>query len=211
MSDEEIYRLIVPRRTLAHRRIRHESLTQDESDRAVRIARITSQAEEVFGDDAKAARWLRKPKIRFEGRVPLELLRTEAGSRIVEEMLFLARVRANLRKTTHDEPAPAPAEISIGDVYIDTSSRIVRVRGAGIHLAPKEFDLLLIFTNNPNRVLTHKFLLRQIWGPVGEDQPEYLRTLIAQLRKKLDSSDSSRYIQSEPWVGYRLRNELTTS
>ena len=122
---------------------------------------------------------------------------------------LLARVRANLRKTAHDEPAPA--EISIGDVYIDTSSRIVRVRGAGIHLAPKEFDLLLIFTNNPNRVLTHKFLLRQIWGPVGEDQPEYLRTLIAQLRKKLDSSDSSRYIQSEPWVGYRLRNVLTTS
>jgi putative toxin-antitoxin system antitoxin component (TIGR02293 family) len=88
MSDEEIYRLIVPRRTLAHRRTQHELLTHDESDRAVRIARITSQAEEVFGDDAKAARWLRKPKARFEGRVPLELLRTEAGSRIVEEMLL---------------------------------------------------------------------------------------------------------------------------
>ena len=122
---------------------------------------------------------------------------------------LLARVRANLRKTAHDEPAPA--EISIGDLYIDTSSRIVRVRGAEIHLTPKEFDLLLIFTNNPNRVLTHKFLLRQIWGPAGEDQPEYLRVLIAQLRKKLGSSDSSRYIQSEPWVGYRLRNVLTTS
>ena len=121
---------------------------------------------------------------------------------------LLARVRANLRKTAHDEPTPA--EISIGDVYIDTSSRIVRVRGAEIHLTPKEFDLLLIFTNNPNRVLTHKFLLRQIWGPAGEDQPEYLRVLIAQLRKKLGSSDSSRYIQSEPWVGYRLRNVLTT-
>jgi hypothetical protein len=51
-------------------------------------ARVTSQAEEVFGDDAKAARWLRKPKIRFEGRFPLELLRTDAGSRIVEEMLL---------------------------------------------------------------------------------------------------------------------------
>jgi two-component system KDP operon response regulator KdpE len=87
----------------------------------------------------------------------------------------------------------------------------VRVRGAEIHLTPKEFDLLLIFTNNPNRVLTHKFLLRQIWGPAGEDQPEYLRVLIAQLRKKLDSSDSSRYIESEPWVGYRLRHELTIS
>jgi putative toxin-antitoxin system antitoxin component (TIGR02293 family) len=87
ISDEEIYNYIVPRRTLVHRKSRHESLTHEESDRAVRIARITSQAEEVFGDDAKAARWLRKPKAHFEGRTPLELLRTDAGARLVEEML----------------------------------------------------------------------------------------------------------------------------
>src|SRR5262249_10117823 len=72
ISDEEIYSFIVPRRTLVHRKSRHESLTHEESDRAVRIARITALAEEVFGDDAKASRWLRKPKTRFEGRTPLE-------------------------------------------------------------------------------------------------------------------------------------------
>jgi putative toxin-antitoxin system antitoxin component (TIGR02293 family) len=88
MTDEEIYSFIVPRRTLVHRKTRRESLTHDESDRAVRIARITSLAEEVFGDDAKASRWLRKAKIRFEGRTPLELLRTEAGARLVEELLL---------------------------------------------------------------------------------------------------------------------------
>lgn len=88
MSDEEIYNFIVPRRTLVHRKTRHEALTHDESDRAVRIARITSLAEEVFGDDAKAARWLRKAKSRFEGHTPLEMLRTEAGARLVEEMLL---------------------------------------------------------------------------------------------------------------------------
>jgi putative toxin-antitoxin system antitoxin component (TIGR02293 family) len=71
MSDEEIHSLIVSRRTLVHRKIRHESLTHDESDRAVRIARIMSLAEEVFGDDVKAAGWLRKAKTRFEGRTPL--------------------------------------------------------------------------------------------------------------------------------------------
>ena len=65
-----------------------EALTHDESDRAVRIARIASLAEEVFGNDAKAARWLRKAKTRFEGRSPFELLRTEAGARLVEEMLL---------------------------------------------------------------------------------------------------------------------------
>lgn len=88
MTDEEIYSFILPRRTLAHRKTRHESLTHDESDRAVRIARITSLAEEVFGDEAKASRWLRKAKSRFEGRSPLEMLRTEAGARLVEEMLL---------------------------------------------------------------------------------------------------------------------------
>jgi putative toxin-antitoxin system antitoxin component (TIGR02293 family) len=88
MSHEEIYSFIVPRRTLVHRKTRRESLTHDESDRAVRIARVTSLAEEVFGDDAKASRWLRKAKTRFEGRSPLEMLRTEAGARLVEEMLL---------------------------------------------------------------------------------------------------------------------------
>jgi putative toxin-antitoxin system antitoxin component (TIGR02293 family) len=88
ISDEEIYSFIVPRRTLVHRKSRSEALTHDESDRAVRIARITSLAEEVFGDDAKAGRWLRKAKTRFEGRNPLEMLRTEAGARLVEEMLL---------------------------------------------------------------------------------------------------------------------------
>jgi two-component system KDP operon response regulator KdpE len=122
---------------------------------------------------------------------------------------LLARVRANLRKSAREEPVPAVT--TVGELYIDTASRIVRVRGAEIHLTPKEFDLLLLLANNPNRVLTHKFLLRSIWGHAGEDQPEYLRVLIAQLRKKLDSTDSSRYIESEPWVGYRLRVELTTS
>jgi putative toxin-antitoxin system antitoxin component (TIGR02293 family) len=88
ISDEEIYRFILPRRTLVHRKTRSEALTHDESDRAVRIARISSLAEEVFGNDDKAARWLRKPKIRFENRAPFELLATEAGARLVEEMLL---------------------------------------------------------------------------------------------------------------------------
>ena len=77
LSAEEIYSFIIPRRSLVHRKSRHESLTDDESDRAVRIARMTSLTEEVFGDEAKTARWLRKAKTRFEGRSPLEMLRTE--------------------------------------------------------------------------------------------------------------------------------------
>ncbi len=122
---------------------------------------------------------------------------------------LLARVRANLRKGMRDEPQPAV--VTVGDLHIDTATRRVNVRGTETHLTPKEFDLLLTLAGSPDHVLTHKHLLRAIWGPAGEDQPEYLRVLVAQLRKKLDSSDSSRYIESEPWVGYRLRGEHTTS
>ena len=88
LTDEEIFSYVLPRRTLVHRRSRKEPLTHEESDRAVRIARISALAEEVFGDDAAAGHWLRKAKKRFEGRTPLEMLRTEAGARLVEEWLL---------------------------------------------------------------------------------------------------------------------------
>ncbi len=122
---------------------------------------------------------------------------------------LLARVRANLRKGLRNEPPPPV--MTVGELHIDAATRRVSVRGVETHLTPKEFDLLLQLASNPDRVLTHRQLLRSIWGPAGEEQPEYLRVLVAQLRKKLDSTDSSRYIESEPWVGYRLRGASTTS
>ena len=89
------------------------------------------------------------------------------------------------------------------------------MRGTPIHLTPKEFDLLLFFARKQGRVLTHKVLLRTIWGPYAIHQPEYLRVLIGQLRKKIERSEHPRYILSEPWVGYRFEpegaDELTLS
>jgi putative toxin-antitoxin system antitoxin component (TIGR02293 family) len=87
LSDSEAYQLIVPRRTLAHRIARREPLSREESDKAVRVARITALAEEAFGDPDRAWRWLRKTKRRFGGRKPIELLATEAGARLVEELI----------------------------------------------------------------------------------------------------------------------------
>jgi putative toxin-antitoxin system antitoxin component (TIGR02293 family) len=87
ISPAEIHDLILPRRRLAFRKVRNQSLSLFESDLTIRIVRITSLAEEIFGDDTKAVRWLRSPKTRFEGRTPLDMLRTETGGRIVEEML----------------------------------------------------------------------------------------------------------------------------
>jgi putative toxin-antitoxin system antitoxin component (TIGR02293 family) len=88
LSDAEVYQLIVPRRTLAHRVANHQSLSKEESDKAVRVARITAMAEQVFGESARAWRWLRKPKRSFFGKRPIEMLATEAGARIVEELIF---------------------------------------------------------------------------------------------------------------------------
>ena len=77
----------MPRRTLAHRRAKREPLSREESDKAVRVARITSLAEQTFGESDRAWRWMRKPKRRFQGRTPIEMIATEAGARLVEEMI----------------------------------------------------------------------------------------------------------------------------
>ena len=88
LTDDEIYSLIVPRRTLAHRRTRREALSRDESDRAVRLARIAALAEHVFGDSTRAWLWLRAGKRQFDARSPLQLVATEAGASLVEELLY---------------------------------------------------------------------------------------------------------------------------
>lgn len=86
-SDEEIHALVVPKRTLARRLSDGEPLTVEETDKAVRLARVDRLAANVFGDVAKAHRWLRKPKKALRGETPLAYLATEAGARVVEEML----------------------------------------------------------------------------------------------------------------------------
>lgn len=120
---------------------------------------------------------------------------------------LLARVRAQLRRT--EESVPAESYVEVGDFIIDSDAHAVSVRGRAVHLTPKEFDLLLLFARAPHRVLTHKILLRAIWGPAGEDQPEYLRVLIAGLRKKIEGGEGQRYIQSEPWIGYRFQPDTS--
>ncbi|HZI59007.1 MAG TPA: antitoxin Xre/MbcA/ParS toxin-binding domain-containing protein [Verrucomicrobiae bacterium] len=85
--EKEIYSIIVPRRTLQHRRARKEKLSREESDRAVRLARLSALTEKVFGDAQEGMDWLRSPKKRFRGRTPMEMITTETGSLLVEESL----------------------------------------------------------------------------------------------------------------------------
>ena len=116
---------------------------------------------------------------------------------------LLARVRVQQRRMALGEAAEENL-IELGDFRIDVERHQVMVRDVEVHLTPKEFDLLLYFARNADRVLTHKTLLRAVWGAAGIDQPEYLRVLVAQLRKKIEPGGEPRYILSEPWVGYRL-------
>jgi putative toxin-antitoxin system antitoxin component (TIGR02293 family) len=86
-SKQEIERFIIPARTLRHRKSRREPLTLDESDRLVRLTRIQALAEDVFGDPGKANRWLRQGLGILDGQSPLDVARSEAGARVIEQLL----------------------------------------------------------------------------------------------------------------------------
>jgi two-component system KDP operon response regulator KdpE len=122
---------------------------------------------------------------------------------------LLARVRAQLRRAAalpRDEPSAAVLEV--GDFRIELEARRVFVRGAEVHLTPKEYDLLVHFVRNAGKVLTHHNLLGAVWGGNYTEQGEYLRVFVGQLRKKIEPNPSTpRYILTEPWVGYRFDAE----
>jgi len=88
LQFKDIYEVVIPSRTLKHRRARQEPLNLDESDKFARLVRVYDQTLKVFADKEKALRWLNKPKHRFSERTPIQMLRTELGGRMVEEMLI---------------------------------------------------------------------------------------------------------------------------
>ena len=114
---------------------------------------------------------------------------------------LLARVRAHLRRTPSDV---ADGRIETGDFVIDQQAHTVTMRGVAVALTPKEYDLLVLLAQKPERVLTHRVLLRGVWGHGSTDQIENLRVLVASVRKKLERGREVRYIESEPWIGYRF-------
>ena len=118
---------------------------------------------------------------------------------------LLARVRVALRRT---DAAALSGIVKRGDLTIDLDRRRV-VRGADeLRLTPKELELLLFLAQHAGRVLTHRAILKAIWGPNAVDQPEHLRVLVNSLRRKLERDPSTpQYIKTEPWVGYRFAEE----
>ena len=117
---------------------------------------------------------------------------------------LLARIRVALRRVAEAQE-PEVQRVQVGDITIDFTRHQV-VRGdEDIRLTPKEFELLALLARNADRVLTHRNILKAIWGGNAVDQPEHLWVLVAQLRKKIEPDPGTpRYLLSEPWVGYRL-------
>ena len=118
---------------------------------------------------------------------------------------LFARVRAALRRAPFSLPTQTTKVLEAGAFRADLESRHVTVDGHEVHLTPKEFDLMTYFMTNPGKVLTHRTLLKAVWGGNYVDQNEYLRVFVGQLRKKVEPEGSKpRYILTEPWVGYRF-------
>lgn len=117
---------------------------------------------------------------------------------------LLARIRAALRRVMSEETAES-GMLRAGDLTIDFDRRRVLRGDAEIRLTPKELDLLTLLVRNHDRVLTHRAILKFIWGANAVERPEHLWTLVAQLRRKIEPDPSNpRYLLSEPWVGYRF-------
>ena len=120
---------------------------------------------------------------------------------------LLARVRVALRRSLGRD-GTLHGELTRGDLTIDFDRRRVFRAQEELRLTPREFELLTLLVMHAGRVLTHRTILKAIWGPNRIDQPEHLRVLMGQLRKKIEPDPAHpRYLLTEPWVGYRFADE----
>jgi two-component system KDP operon response regulator KdpE len=119
---------------------------------------------------------------------------------------LLARARAAMRRAAPDDPTPPV--LRYADLEIDLARRLVTRGGEALHLTPTEYGLLEALAMNPDKLLTHQWLLRRVWGQGYGTETTYLRTYIRALRKKLgDDAGSPALIMTEPGVGYRWVGE----
>lgn len=119
---------------------------------------------------------------------------------------LLARLRVALR---HTQPEPDQRAFTTGDLHIDLTRRLVTLRGESVKLTPTEYALLRLMVQHAGRVLTHRQILKEVWGPAYIDESHYLRVYFSQLRQKLEDNPAlPKYLLTEPGVGYRLAVDL---
>jgi len=122
---------------------------------------------------------------------------------------LLARIRVALRHAARSRSGSESPLFEVGDLRVDLSLRQVIVEGKEVHLTPIEYKLLVTLVHHAGKVLTHRHLLREVWGPGYADESHYLRVYVAQLRRKLEADPARpRFLITEPGVGYRLRADV---
>lgn len=119
---------------------------------------------------------------------------------------LLARIRVALRHSARTESGAS--ELTLGNVAVDLARRRVTKSDVEVHLTPIEYKLLATLIKYEGKVITHRQLLKEVWGPNASEQTQYLRVFMGQLRHKLEDEPSRpRFLTTEPGVGYRLRSE----
>jgi two-component system, OmpR family, KDP operon response regulator KdpE len=119
---------------------------------------------------------------------------------------LLARLRAALRRV----PPSMDPLVRLGDLEVDLDKQEVRVAGKPVHLTPHQFDLLRVLARHPGKLLTHRMLLREVWGPAYGSESNLLRVHVAQLRRRIEPDPTRpRYLLTEPGAGYRLVDPAT--
>lgn len=119
---------------------------------------------------------------------------------------LLARMRTAMRHA--HRVGPEATTVSIGDLRVDLAARLVYRHGEVVHLTPLEHKLLVTMIRHAGKVLTHRFLLREVWGPQDSHENHYLRVFVASMRRKLEDDPARpRYILTEQGVGYRFASE----
>lgn len=119
---------------------------------------------------------------------------------------LLARIRVALRHAARHGGSEVNALVAVGDLRIDLVGRTVTKAGSEVRLTKTEFDLLAVLTRNLGKVVTHRQLLKEAWGPYAVHEPHYVRVFMANLRKKLEDNPSQpRYLVTDQGVGYRFR------
>jgi len=121
---------------------------------------------------------------------------------------LMARIRVALRHAARAGQERTEPVLKVGDLSVDLDKRTVFVAGAEVHLTPIEYKLLAVLLKNAGKVLTHRQLLKDVWGPGYANNTQYLRVYMVQLRHKLEADAARpRYLVTEPGVGYRLKTE----
>ena len=145
--------------------------------------------------------------VRTDDEEVVAALKTGADDYIVKPFnadVLLARIEANLRKSAVKE-AGEP-ELSNGHIRIDLVRHEVHIHGKKVPFTPKEYELLRFFIVNRGKMLTHKHILKEVWGPAHAEDTQYLRVYVGQLREKIEGPGDKKLIITEPGVGYRMES-----